>query len=133
MIKTAGDIETLARAIRHAADIPGVRVINISVTDCIPVYKDVNQSALGAALHYASEEKDILVVAAAGNTVESCTSNPLAGEPRPQRIHGTGRGHRDLDAVVLAALRPFRRVAQHRGAAIRLQHGRAMGRHRRPG
>lgn len=79
VIKTAGDIETLARAIRHAADIPGVRVINISVTDCIPVYKDVNQSALGAALHYASEEKDILVVAAAGNTVESCTSNPLAG------------------------------------------------------
>jgi membrane-anchored mycosin MYCP len=33
--KTAGDVATLARAVRHAADIPGVRVINISLIDCI--------------------------------------------------------------------------------------------------
>jgi membrane-anchored mycosin MYCP len=36
--KTAGDVATLARAVRHGADIPGVRVINISLIDCIPSY-----------------------------------------------------------------------------------------------
>ncbi|MBI2699720.1 MULTISPECIES: type VII secretion-associated serine protease mycosin [Mycobacterium] len=82
--KTAGDVATLARAVRHAADIPGVRVINISLTDCIPTYKQVEQAALGAALRYAAIDKDIVVVAAAGNTGESnCTSNALADPNRP--------------------------------------------------
>lgn len=84
-VKTAGDIATLARAIRHAADLPGVRVINISLIDCIPAFKDVNQAALGAALRYAAIDKDIVVVAAAGNTGEStCTSNPLTDPKLPQ-------------------------------------------------
>lgn len=83
-IKTAGDVATLARAIRHAADIPGVRVINISLTDCIPVYKSVDQNALGAAVRYAAIDKDIVVVAAAGNTGEgSCQSNPLTDPKAP--------------------------------------------------
>ncbi len=82
--KTAGDVATLARAVRHAADIPGVRVINISLIDCIPVYKQVDQAALGAALRYAAIDKDIVVVAAAGNTGESnCSSNPLTDPNRP--------------------------------------------------
>jgi membrane-anchored mycosin MYCP len=82
--KTAGDVATLARAVRHAADMPGVRVINISLIDCIPVYKQVDQAALGAALRYAAIEKDIVVIAAAGNTGESnCTSNPLTDPNRP--------------------------------------------------
>ena len=77
-IKTAGDIATLARAIRHAADIPFIRVINISLIDCIAQYKQVDQAALGAALRYAAIDKDIVVVAAAGNTAENnCESNPL--------------------------------------------------------
>ena len=83
-IKTAGDVATLARAVRHAADIPGVRVINISLIDCIPVYKQVDQAALGAALRYAAIDKDIVVVAAAGNTGESnCGSNPLTDPNKP--------------------------------------------------
>jgi membrane-anchored mycosin MYCP len=83
--KTAGDIATLARAVRHAADLPGVRVINISVTDCIPIYKNVDQAALGAALRYAAIDKDIVVVAAAGNTGEgACQSNPLANPKTPE-------------------------------------------------
>lgn len=83
-VKTSGDVDSLARAIRHAADIPGVRVINISVTNCIPTYKTVDQNALGAALHYAAVDKDIVVVAAAGNAgEESCTSNPLATAAQP--------------------------------------------------
>ena len=84
-VKTAGDIATLARAVRHAADLPGVRVINISLIDCIPVYKQVDQAALGAALRYATIDKDIVVVAAAGNTGESnCNSNPLTDPKRPE-------------------------------------------------
>jgi membrane-anchored mycosin MYCP len=87
-IKTAGSVATLARAVRHAADLPGVSVINISLSDCIPVYKDVDQAPLGAALRYAAIDKDIVVVAAAGNTGDSdCNSNPLTdpelpGDPR---------------------------------------------------
>lgn len=82
--KTAGDVATLARAVRHAADIPGVRVINISLIDCIPLYKQVDQAALGASLRYAAIDKDIVVVAAAGNTGESnCASNPLTDPNRP--------------------------------------------------
>lgn len=83
-IKTAGDVATLARAVRHAADMPAVKVINISLTDCIPVYKQVDQAALGAALRYATIDKDIVVVAAAGNTGENnCDSNPLTDPNRP--------------------------------------------------
>lgn len=83
--KTAGDVATLARAVRHAADMPGVRVINISLIDCIPVYKQVDQAALGAALRYAAIDKDIVVVAAAGNTGENnCSSDPLTDPNRPE-------------------------------------------------
>ncbi|ORX21129.1 type VII secretion-associated serine protease mycosin [Mycobacterium xenopi] len=82
--KTAGDVATLARAVRHAADMPGVRVINISLIDCIPSYKQVDQAALGAAVRYAAIDKDIVVVAAAGNTGENnCQSNPLTDPSRP--------------------------------------------------
>lgn len=84
-VKTAGDIATLARAIRHAADLPGVRVINISLTDCIPVYKQIDQAALGAAVRYAAIDKDIVVVAAAGNGGETtCSSNPLTNPNLPE-------------------------------------------------
>ncbi len=84
-VKTAGNIATLARAVRHAADIDGVRVINVSITDCIPVYKNVDQAALGAAVRYAAVDKDIVVVAAAGNTgANSCDNNPLTDPSRPE-------------------------------------------------
>jgi membrane-anchored mycosin MYCP len=83
--KTAGSVATLARAVRHAADLPGVKVMNISITDCIPAYRNVDQAALGAALRYAAIDKDIVVVAAAGNTGEAtCQSNPLATAKTPR-------------------------------------------------
>ncbi|HLR99568.1 type VII secretion-associated serine protease mycosin [Mycolicibacillus parakoreensis] len=83
-IKTAGNIATLARAVRHAADIDGVRVINVSITDCIAVYHSVDQDALGAAVRYAAVDRDIVVVAAAGNTgADSCDDNPLTDPSRP--------------------------------------------------
>jgi membrane-anchored mycosin MYCP len=84
-IKTAGNVTSLARAVRHAADLPGVSVINISPNDCIPIYKDVDQASLGAALRYAAIDKDIVVVAAAGNAGESdCDSNLLTDPKLPQ-------------------------------------------------
>ncbi len=83
-VKTAGDVDSLARAVRQAADMPGVRVINISITDCIAQYKQVDQAALGAALRYAAIDKDQVIVAAAGNTGENnCESNPLMDPNRP--------------------------------------------------
>ena len=85
-VKTAGDVATLARAVRHAADMPGVRVINISLIDCIPSYKQVDQAALGAALRYAAIDKDIVVVAAAGNTGDAGLF-VLAGERSTHRRH----------------------------------------------
>lgn len=84
LIKTAGDVLTLARAVRHAADMPGVKVINLSSIDCFASYKDVDQAALGAAVRYAALEKNIVVVAAAGNTQEGmCESNPLSDPKLP--------------------------------------------------
>ena len=75
--RKAGDVLTLARAIRHAADL-GVKVINISVASCINAATPVNQDPLGAAIRYAVVDKDIVVVAAAGNRGETsdCGQNP---------------------------------------------------------
>lgn len=83
-VKTAGDILTAARAVRLAADIPGVKVINLSIVDCFATYKNVDQAPLGAAVRYAAVDKDIVVVAAAGNNREGgCESNPLSDPKLP--------------------------------------------------
>ena len=77
--KRAGTVSTLARAIVHAAN-AGARVINMSVVACIPVLKPVDQTTLGAAVRYAVIDKDVVLVAAAGNLggqgQESCAQNP---------------------------------------------------------
>lgn len=86
------DITALSRAIVHAADL-GARVITISTTTCLPADRNVDQSPLGAALRYAAVEKDVLIVAAAGDAGqtgsvggggEACESNPLTDLSRPQ-------------------------------------------------
>jgi membrane-anchored mycosin MYCP len=75
--KRAGTVSTLARAIVHAAN-AGARVINMSVVACIPVLKPVDQTTLGAAVRYAAVDKDVVLVAAAGNLggQDSCAQNP---------------------------------------------------------
>ncbi|MFV8176766.1 S8 family serine peptidase [Mycolicibacterium peregrinum] len=87
-IKKAGDLMTLARSIRRMADL-GVQVINLSVQSCMSVHDLINDAPVGAALNYAVVEKDIVVIAAAGNVDEDsgCTQNPLfdplrADDPR---------------------------------------------------
>ncbi len=72
----AGDINSLARAIVHAANL-GVKVINISVVACLPAAAPADQAALGAAVRYAAVDRDVVIVTAAGNAGESgCKQNP---------------------------------------------------------
>ncbi|OBG88999.1 type VII secretion-associated serine protease mycosin [Mycobacterium sp. E802] len=93
--RAAADVASLARAVVRAADM-GARVINISVVTCVPVDKQIDQTELGAALRYATVEKDAVIVAAAGNTQggvttgAACGSNPLAdaGAPGDSRNWG---------------------------------------------
>jgi membrane-anchored mycosin MYCP len=59
-----GDVNTMAMAVRTAAD-AGASVINISSVACTS--STLDDRALGAALAYAVDVKDSVVVAAAGN------------------------------------------------------------------
>lgn len=61
-----GDVDTLAKAVRTAADL-GASVINISSVACVPVASALDDRALGAALAYAVDVKNAVIVAAAGN------------------------------------------------------------------
>lgn len=63
-VRGSGDVETLAKAVRTAADM-GASVINISSVACADAMLD--DRVLGAALSYAVDVKDAVVVAAAGN------------------------------------------------------------------
>lgn len=61
-----GDVETLAAAVRTAADL-GATIINISSVACLPADTEFDDRALGAALAYAVDVKNVVVVTAAGN------------------------------------------------------------------
>lgn len=61
-----GDVDTLAHAVRTAADL-GATVVNISSVACVPAEPALDDSALGAALAYAVDVKNVVVVTAAGN------------------------------------------------------------------
>ncbi len=61
-----GDVDTLAAAVRTAAD-AGATVINISSVACVPSAGGLDDRSLGAALAYAVDVKNVVVVAAAGN------------------------------------------------------------------
>lgn len=85
-IRRAGDINTLARAVVHMANL-GAKVINISVMSCVPVGKPLDQTALGEAVRYAAVERDAVIITAAGNAgTEGCTGqnpDPVVGGPDP--------------------------------------------------
>jgi membrane-anchored mycosin MYCP len=88
IVEANNDIATLARAVVRAADL-GAKIINISSVACIPANTTIDQTALGAALRYAAVEKDVVIVAAAGNTGggiaggTACTANPSTDPARP--------------------------------------------------
>ncbi|KPN47686.1 S8 family serine peptidase [Mycobacterium intracellulare] len=77
--RKAGDVVSLARAIRTAADL-GAKVINVSLASCTNAAAPVNQDPLGAAVRYAAVERDAVIVAAAGNRNDpmqrDCGQNP---------------------------------------------------------
>ncbi|WP_292992050.1 type VII secretion-associated serine protease mycosin [Mycobacterium sp.] len=75
-----GDVTTMARAVRTAADL-NASVINISSVACTPAGSALDDRALGAALSYAVDTKNAVVVAAAGNAG--------AGQCPPQRRGAT--------------------------------------------
>ncbi|MUL77290.1 type VII secretion-associated serine protease mycosin [Mycolicibacterium sp. CBMA 226] len=82
-ISGVGDVETLARAVRSAAD-AGATVINISSVACMAAADPLDDRSLGAALAYAVDVRNVVVVAAAGNASGECAQqNPLFDPKRP--------------------------------------------------
>jgi membrane-anchored mycosin MYCP len=82
-----GDVETLAAAVRTAAD-AGATVINISSVACALTDQGLDDRSLGAALAYAVDVKNVVVVAAAGNVggAGQCPrQNPAPDPARPSR------------------------------------------------
>ncbi len=81
----AGNLGTLAKAIVRAANTPGVTVINMSVDSCRPASaggivkpeKDVQ-----SALRYAVEERNVVVVASAGNLPEGDCKEQNSPDPK---------------------------------------------------
>src|SRR5262245_12421809 len=76
----------MARAVRTAADL-GASVINISSVACVPAAAAPDDRALGAALAYAVDVKNAVVVASAGNTAGN--SGGGAAQCPPQRSGAT--------------------------------------------
>ena len=82
-----GDVDTLAEAVRTAADL-GATVINVSSIACTDDASTLDDRALGAALAYAVDVKNVVVVAAAGNVggLSGCPDqNPPSDPAHPGR------------------------------------------------
>jgi membrane-anchored mycosin MYCP len=78
------DVETMARAIVHAANL-GASVINISDVTCMSARNIVDQRTLGAAVRYAAVDKNAVIVAAAGDTTKKdCKQNPAFDPMQPK-------------------------------------------------
>lgn len=96
--QTAGSIRSLARAIVHAANL-GASVINVSEAACVKVTRPVDESTLGAAVNYAVNVKNAVVVVAAGNTGQECTQNP----PPDPSVPNDPRGWKQVQTIVTPA------------------------------
>jgi membrane-anchored mycosin MYCP len=80
----ADDVETMARAIVHAANM-GATVINISNVTCMSARNIIDQRALGAAVRYAAVDKNAVIVAAAGDSSKKdCKQNPIFDPMQPK-------------------------------------------------
>lgn len=74
--KSAANLLTLAKSIVHAANL-GATVINMSLTACVDAGHLPDLRTLAGALYYAAVVKNVVIVAAAGNTGGStCKPNP---------------------------------------------------------
>lgn len=86
--RTAGNLLTLAQAIVRAANTAGVGTINMSVDNCRlagPI--TLPEVAVQSALRYAVEERNVVVVASAGNLNENgCNQQNGPDSNRPTTI-----------------------------------------------
>lgn len=86
--RTAGNLLTLAQAIVRAASTPGVGTINMSVDNCRlagPI--TFPEIAVHSALRYAVENRNVVVVASAGNLNENgCNQQNGPDSNRPTTI-----------------------------------------------
>ncbi|KWX23441.1 membrane protein [Mycolicibacterium wolinskyi] len=96
--QTAGSIRSLARAVVHAANL-GAQVINISEAACYKVTRRIDETSLGAAINYAVNVKNAVIVVAAGNTGQDCTQNP----PPDPSIPADPRGWKQVQTIVSPA------------------------------
>lgn len=81
--RTAIDLRAMARAVVHAANL-GAQVINISMVSCMKAVRPADDAQLGAAIHWAVAVRNVVVVAAAGNTGNDCNPqnpSPPANDP----------------------------------------------------
>ncbi len=70
------NVQTMARAIVHAANM-GAQVINISDVTCMSARNIIDQRSLGAAVRYAAVDRNVVIVAAAGDSSKKdCKQNP---------------------------------------------------------
>ncbi|PRI13610.1 S8 family serine peptidase [Mycobacterium shigaense] len=77
-------IDTMARAIVHAANL-GASVINISDVTCMSARNIIEQRSLGAAVRYAAVDKNVVIVAAAGDSSKrDCKQNPSQNPLQPK-------------------------------------------------
>lgn len=95
---TAGSLRSLARAVVHAANM-GAQVINISEAACYKVTRPIDEVTLGAALEYAVNVKNAVVIVAAGNTGQECSQNP----PPDPSIPADPRGWEQVQTIVSPA------------------------------
>lgn len=86
--RTAVDLRAMARAVVHAVDL-GAQVINISMTACMKALRPVDDAGLGAAIHWAVSERNVVVVVAAGNTGRRDNNNCIQNPPGRQDDSGS--------------------------------------------
>lgn len=96
--QTAGSLRSLARAIVHAANI-GAQVINISEAACYKITRPINENVVGAAINYAVNVKNAVIVVAAGNTGSDCSQNP----PPDPAVPADPRGWQKVQTIVSPA------------------------------
>lgn len=85
----AGSVDSLAKAVVHAAN-QDVRVLNMSVDSCRPAAAGPITAAeknLQAALRYAFEVKDVVLVASAGNSGEKFCPDATNGSDPNNPTH----------------------------------------------
>ncbi|WP_216210448.1 S8 family serine peptidase [Amycolatopsis aidingensis] len=85
--ETAGNVDTLAQAIVLAAN-NDVDVMNVSINNCREANGQISEPErnLQAAVRYAVEVKDVVVVSAAGNTGEKCQQNNQLAPNKPRSV-----------------------------------------------